>query len=268
MSKIKKSKVETILNSIAEILLNVSQNNGLYVNYAKIYYGAMEFLYDSMNGEAIKFPVDISCLYEKLDIAVEKENLNEFMGDEDPKKINRIIGKISIRPDYGKRGTKKTIYVDEKAAPSMVNYALAHELAHLILNYSQKRYTDEYCTMPMLPKNLDEIVADAFAIFLMIPFDVFLETFKEYITIKKNLGDLPITTEDWLNYLGSVTTIPYYYVACAYHQIRHVAYLMHYIHTNEKVRASGEKTYGKEVMLLYDKVKEKLDDEILDFLYQ
>lgn len=263
-----KNRVETVLKDIAEILNQVSKDEGLYVNYAKIYYGAMKFLGDLLDDGKIEFPINIAKIYEELNIKVQTENLNEFMGDGDPQKVNRIIGKISIRPDYSVGGTKKSIYVDEKAAPAMINYALAHELAHYIMNYQEERYTDEYCIMPMLPKLLDEVVADAFAVFLMIPFDKFLETFKEYINTEKCKGNTPITTENWLNYLGSVAVVPYYYVACTYQQIRHVAYLMYYIHTDEKRRENCADTYGKEIMELYNKVKDKLDEETVLLLYQ
>ena len=242
-------KVDIVLEEIAGILTDVSKDEGLYVNYAKIYYGAMKFLQDLMGEKKIEFPIDVNYIYEKLNISIQRENLNEFMGDGDPQKVNRIIGKISIRPDYGNGGSKKSIYVDEKAAPAMVNYALAHELAHLIMNYNKKRYTDEYCIMPMLPKMLEEAVADAFAVFILIPFNVFIETFKDYILKERDKGNTPITTEDWLNYLGSVAAVPYYYVACAYQQMRHVAYLMHYLHIiDDEKRRECEEKYGKEVM--------------------
>lgn len=262
-------EVNNILKDTAKILDSVSKDKGLYVNYAKIYYSAIKFLQDLLGQKSMEFPININLIYEKLNIEIQKENLNEFMGDGDPQKVNRIIGKISIRPDYGQQGeSKKSIYVDEKAAPAMRNYALAHELAHFILNYDKLRYTDEYCTMPMLPKMLDEVVADAFAVFLMIPFDMFLKIFKEYINSEKCKGK-KITTEEWLSYLGSVAAVPYYYVTCAYQQIRHVAFLMYHIHmAEEEERAHYKDVYGEEVMGLYERIKDELDEETIRLLYQ
>lgn len=261
--------VQSVLMEVAEILNDVFKDEGLFINYAKIYYGVMKFLEKVSDGRNYQFPIDIKSIYEKLNIEIQKENLNGFMGEGDPQKVNRIIGKISIRPDYISEGSKISIYVEENEPPAMINYALAHELCHLILNYKKQRYTDEYCTMPMLPKIFDELVADTFAVFLLIPFDKFLETFKAYIHMAKEKGDIPISTEEWLNYLGSVAAVPYYYVACAYQQIRHVAYLMYHIHiadAEEKQRYHG--SYGDKVMELYGMVKSNLDEETIKLLYQ
>lgn len=264
-----KNGVQSILMEIAKILNDVSKDEGLFINYAKIYYGVMKFLKTVSDEENYQFPIDMKNIYEKLDIEIQKENLNGFMGDGDPQKVNRIIGKISIRPNYISEESKISIYVEEKEPPAMANYALAHELCHLILNYKKQRYTDEYCTMPMLPEILDELVADTFAVFLLIPFDKFIEIFKEYIHMAKAKGNIPISTEEWLNYLGSVAAVPYYYVACAYQQIRHVAYLMYYIHiADEDQKQRYYEAYGTEVMELYEMVKQNLDEETIKLLYQ
>lgn len=253
-----------ILMDIAKTLANVSNEDGMYLNYVKICLSAIELL-KKVFGEQYQFPVDVIAVYEKLGIRVRKENLNEFMDGGDQKKVNRIIGKISIRPDYVTQESKTTVYVDESSSPEMINYALAHELCHLILNYENKRYTDDYCMMPMLPKVSDEMVADAFAIFLLIPFDKFLDTFSNYIKVSKDMGEVPIGTKSWLNHLSAMASVPYYYVACAYQQIRHVSFLIYKMHTeneNDKMR------YGEESVVLYDLVESKLTDENINLLYQ
>lgn len=119
--------------------------------------------------------------------------------------------------------------------------------------------------MPMLPKVSDEMVADAFAIFLLIPFDKFLDTFSNYIKVSKDMGEVPIGTKSWLNHLSAMASVPYYYVACAYQQIRHVSFLIYKMHTeneNDKMR------YGEESVVLYDLVESKLTDENINLLYQ
>ena len=257
-----------ILMETAELLKDVSKDEGLHINYAKICWGAMKVLQEIW-GEEYHLPIDVKEIYKKLGVDVKKVDLNEFMEGRDEKKVNRIIGKISIRPHYMTGNKKTTVYVDEKAASATVNYALAHELCHLILNYNQTRYTDDYCIMPMLPKLSDELIADAFAVFLLIPFDCFLEKFKEYIKFVKKEGMTPIGTKEWLTYLGSAAMVPNYYVACAYEQIRQVAFLIYKIHTEKSEdRAKYENIYGEGVKNLYESVKEQLTEELLSSLYQ
>lgn len=263
------SRIGSLLMDVATILNEALNDEGLYVNYAKIYYAVMKLLKEVSEQNEYQFPIEIKNIYKKLNIEVLKTNLNEFMGDGDPQKVNRIIGKISIRPDYTSGKSKTSIYVEKNMSPAVTNYALAHELCHYILNSERIRYTDDYCIMPMLPKLAGELLADAFAIFLLIPFDKFLETFKKYVDDAKIKGSIPINTEEWLNYLGSVAAVPYYYVACAYQQIRHVAYLMYDIHiADENRKANYCGLYGKEVMGLYEMVKDKLDEETINLLYQ
>lgn len=266
MNSIKESE---ILMEIAEILKDVSKEEGLYIDYAKICWSAMRLL-QIIFDKGYQLPVKVKEIYDRIHVRIQMVNLNEFMEGGDVRKINRIIGKISIRPDYITSKTKITVYVDEDESPAMINYALAHELCHLILNYKIQRYTDDYSTMPMLPKESDELVADTFAVFLLIPFDKFLEVFKEYVQKSKDDGNIPIGTKDWLNYLSSVASVPYHYVACAYQQIRHVAFLMYQINkeTSGIKRKKYEEKYGKVVMSLYESIKDKMDKEVLAALFQ
>lgn len=260
-------KESIILMETAELLKDVSKDEGLHINYAKICCAAIKVLRNNW-GEKYRLPIDVREIYEKIGVQIKKVNLNEFMEGGDEKKVNRIIGKISIRPDYILEKSKTTVYVDEKATPASINYALAHELCHLILNYSEKCYTDDYCIMPMLPKLSDELVADAFAVFLLIPLDQFLEKFSSYIKLSKDEGLTPIGTKEWLNYLSSIALVPNYYVACAYEQIRQVAYLIYKIYTSDE-KEKYRDIYGKEIFDLFEFVKEKMGDkDWINLLYQ
>lgn len=264
-----------LLVETGEILNEAVDECGLSVNYAKICYAAMNFLGSVGLRKERLWPLQVQDIYEKYGIDIKKQNLNDFMEAGDIHKINQIIGKISVRPDYfSSQEDKITVYTEESESPAMINYALAHELCHLILYNNPKRekvpfYTDDYCIMPMLPTTIEELIADAFAIFILIPFDKFLFTFQEYVIAAKKEGNIPIRTEEWLNYLSAVSAVPYYYVACGYQQIRHVAFLIYKIYTaDEEEKVKYEETYGKEVMELYNMVKGKLDDNIIFLLYQ
>lgn len=265
----KKNGDVEILMSVKRVLKDVTEDEGLYINYAQIYYAAMKFLRMTSNSGNYEFPINIKSILDNLHLEVIKEDLNDFMKGEDFGKVNRIIGKVSIRPDYLTDNRKISIYIEEKETPAMINYALAHELCHLILNYDEERYSDDYCTMPMLPKVADELVADAFAIFLLIPLDKFIATFRGYVEMAKSRGNIPIRTEEWLNYLGLISRVPYYYVTCAYEHIRHATYIMYRIHKADDIEKEVlDKKYGREILELYSWVVDELDEETINILFQ
>ena len=216
-----------------------------------------------------QLPVNVKSIYKNWGICIRTENLNSFMNGADSRKVNQIIGKISIRPDFFSGENKVTVYIEENESPAMVNYALAHELCHFIINFTEEsnRYTDDYCTMPMLPKLEDELIADAFAAFLLIPFDIFLRIFKSYVKEAKEKENVPIRTKEWLNHLSAAVAVPYDYVACAYQQIRHIAYVMYIIHT-AKTEEEKKTLYGEYGYALYELVKDEIDEEVLHNLFQ
>ena len=72
--------------------------------------------------------------------------------------------------------------------------------------------------MPMLFKDMEEMVANCFAIFLLIPVPLFLKDFDEYI---KNQVEL-VNTSEWLKYLTVVTEVSYENVAIGYQMLRFV----------------------------------------------
>lgn len=63
---------------------------------------------------------------------------------------------------------------------------------------------------------------------------------------------------------------PYDYVACAYQQIRHVAYVMFSIHIakTEEERKACEEMYGSEALKLYELVKDEVDEGVIQDLFQ
>ena len=76
----------------------------------------------------------------------------------------------------------------------------------------------------MCPADIEEIVADIFAIFLLIPVRYFFVEFLEYVKCRMGEGKIPVTTESWIRYLAEISMIPDYYVAYGYQQLRYVAY--------------------------------------------
>lgn len=266
--------VETMKNK-ALVLRDAAKEMDVSIQYAKVCLAATEFL-EEVQGE-YNLPVPIREIYKKLDIEILPEEYNDPLDyNEKFKFVNRTIGRVSLRPDYFSdqpEARKVTVYVASDEKTSTVNYALAHELAHIIYSFNtpQLFYQNNYCTMPLLPKAVDELIADAFAIFLMIPLDKFLITFYEYVLEAKERGAWPITTEKWLNYLSAVMNVPYYYVACGYQQLRQVAYLIYVAYEDIKNNAPDKEELDKTVKKLYEIVSMRLGvqmEDIIEVLYQ
>lgn len=180
-----------------------------------------EQLIQTVLGENSRFPIDIELLAKKLGAQVEIEDLNEFLGW---KSMNRKIGQILIEDNFFTKRKMKTIFVDKAAPLSSKRYAIAHELAHYIMHYDDEDFYEDYCIMPMCPANIEEVVADIFAIFLLIPVRHFFVEFLEYVKRKIEEGRTPVTTESWIRHLAERAMIPDYYVAYGYQQLRYVAY--------------------------------------------
>ncbi len=209
-------------------------------------------------GENSRFPVDIELLAKKLGVQVEIEDLNEFSGWNS---MNRIIGQIQIGYNFFTQGQKRTIYADKAAPTSSKRYAIAHEIAHYIMHYDDRDYYEDYCIMPMCPADIEEIVADIFAIFLLIPVRYFFVEFLEYVKCRMGEGKIPVTTESWIRYLAEISMIPDYYVAYGYQQLRYVAYWIYQAWNDEEnVWRSG----GKQNVMT-DEDREQVRSETKDF---
>lgn len=205
------------------------------------------------------FPIDIETLAEKLGIRLVLENLNEFPGW---RSMNRKIGQIEIVDNLFTDEKMNMIYIDKEVPPFSKRYAIAHELAHYIMHYDDADYYEDYCIMPMCPKNVEEIVADIFATFLLIPVRYFFEEFLFYVKRRRDEGRGPVTTEKWIQYLAERSMISEYYVAYGYQQLRYVAYWIYRAWNEEKNEAEGEKDI--EVEMTPDE-REKVQAETKDY---
>lgn len=198
------------------------------------------------------FPIDIETLAESLGVRVVLEDLNEFSGW---RSMNRKIGQIEIGENLFTGEKMSMIYIDKEVPPFSKRYAIAHELAHYIMHYDDPDYYEDYCIMPMCPKNIEEIVADIFATFLLIPVRYFFIEFLSYVERKIAEGSGPVTTEKWIQYLAERSMISEYYVAYGYQQLRYVAYWIY--------RAWNENEIEKEIEMASDEaemVREETED--------
>lgn len=173
-----KEEISDLLQEIKSFLIGeLKENISKPQSLIKYYWEAScraDKLIRKVLGEEGRFPVDVEQLAKKLGAQVEEEDLNEFSSW---KCMNRKIGQLEIGENSFSSRKVRAIFVDKKAPPSSQRYAIAHELVHYIIHYSDRDYYEAYCTMPMCPEDIEEVVADIFAIFLLIPVRYFLWSF-------------------------------------------------------------------------------------------
>lgn len=258
-----------LMKEIKKNLESVMQNHDgriPNIDYAVICNCAIKLL-DKIFGETYTMPIDIHLIYEKLGISVIETDLNSYMEECNPRRVNKITGKISIRKSVLNNSViKKSIYIDENTAPIQQRFAMAHELCHYILKMDDKMYSDEFCNMPMLPKNSAELVADAFAIFLLIPLNPFLKEFLKYVENERKSERPPFKTSEWFEYLSAVSYVAEDYVAYGYQEIRYVANWLYELKQRKEAGENVEENKeGVEVLL--SKMDTYLTDDIIKGLF-
>lgn len=252
--------VELLTKEIKEgLLCDLKKEGGNYINYEVICSSALKLL-DNIFGGEYSFPIDIEYIYKKMNIPLYEIDLNSYMEGCNPKRVNRIIGKISIRRDIMSNEVKRRVYVDENTPPALQRYAMAHELCHYIMQIEEPMYTDEYCNMPMLAKKQEELVADAFAIFLLIPLGPFLKEFSTYVRNERASGRPPFRTSDWIEHLSAVSYVAEDYVAYGYQEIRYVLSWLY--HMKDKNDYDDDR-----VKVLLDKKNEYLKEDYIKELF-
>lgn len=211
----------------------VQDSKALIRYYWEASYKAEQLILTAVGKEGMRFPIDVEALAEALGVQVEEEDLNEFISR---KSMNRKIGQIVIdQDDFSENRIKtKTIFTDKAAAPSSKRYAIAHEIVHFIMHYDKSEYYEDYCIMPMCPRDAEEIVADIFAIFLLIPVRLFFAEFRDYVQRQMTEERTPVTTESWIRYLAERSMLSEYYVAYGYQQLRYVAYWIYQAWKNDE----------------------------------
>lgn len=202
------------LRYIKEII----SGNSIGIDYAVICALALavveEYLEDA---DAMVFPIDVEAIVKGIGVQVFYQPLNK-QKDSDGKTVHKLVGTFFKQQNPLTGKTIACILVDSEASPAEQRYALAHELAHCLIHSDEWMFSSAYRVMPMLFKDMEEIVADIFAIFLLIPIPVFLTEFYEYVKSQNE----PVKTSEWLRYLSIIANVPYEDVAIGYQNIRYV----------------------------------------------
>lgn len=204
---------EGLVSELGDILERIAKDPGIGMDYFAICACALELLEDTL-GKGYDFPIDIEKIVKSQGIDIVYRPLNE----EDRQNAHKIVGKVIIRKNRFTQKDANIMFIDDKSREDEQRYAMAHGLAHYLIHIGEEWYSGEYRVMPMLCKEKDDIVADIFAVFLLIPLPIFLKEFSLYLGGEP----IPVRTSEWLKYLSNVTEVPYEDVAIGYQNIRYV----------------------------------------------
>lgn len=231
MIKISMNKIERC-KDVINLLVQLKENSLVHVNSTLICICALELLDTVFDGN-YDFPIDIDKIINSLDIPVIYQPLNR--DDEENVVKHNVVGKLMKWTNKITGNEEKVILIDDLSENSEQRYALAHELAHYLMKSEEKRIDSELWNMPMLFKDPEEIIADVFAFFVLIPFPNFVKEFELYI----DESMAKIRTSDWLNYLSLVADMPYEQVAIGYEYIRYVSQVIYQLTSEDQKKKDG-----------------------------
>lgn len=252
--------IERVVLNISNRLKKITADNNIIADYAVICACAQQLLDEVFSG-MYEFPIDIEELIHKMDIDVIYQPLNDLLlNNTDEKRLYRIVGKNLKRKNLFTNRVHNNILIDDTANYADQRYALAHELAHYLIHQKDDTIDSEYYIMPMLFKDMEEMVADCFATFLLIPVPLFLKEFDEYI---KNQVEL-VNTSEWLKYLSVVTEVSYENVAIGYQMLRFVCGYVHNMIYKTPVSSKENDPFMERFI---KKIQVSIDEEMLNRLF-
>lgn len=218
------------VKDLCEELKKITEEKELGRMYLTICACALEVI-EKCLGENYDFPMDVEKIATELGAQIVYQPLNRILDVEDVQR-HRVVGRNLKRINRITKQQISNILIDSESGRNEQRYALTHELAHFMIHYNENLYNNAYCIMPMLFKNMEEMVADIFATLMLIPVPIFLNEFMGYIGEQP----LPVETSGWLKYLSIVAEVPYEYVAIGYQNIRYVCGILYDIKMKRSVK--------------------------------
>lgn len=242
MGKEREEKIKSLSKELKRIkdLLPYKQ---LGIDYVSICALALELVEDIF-GEDCRFPVDIATIVKELGINIVYQPLN-MPRKEGKRHKHKMVGTI-FKMTGIETSSQINILIDTESKQEEQRYALAHELVHYLIGCDNPFFISDYHLMPMLFKDMEEMIADIFAIFVLIPLPAFFDVFYGYIRAQNE----PVQTSEWLRYLSIIANVSYEEVSIGYQNIRFVSAIIY--------RLKHEKTYLEE---LGEQVKEITDSD-------
>lgn len=250
------------IRAVGDELKRIAEDTRLGIDYVTICACALEFL-EEVLGTEYSFPIDIELIMERMGIEVFYQPLDSVEG-RSRNLPYRVVGRTFKRMNLLTQETMYGVLIDEESRFEEQRYAMAHELAHLLVHWQDKQFNSEYRVMPMLFKKVEEMVADIFAVFILIPLPLFLKEFDAYIGGRTR----PVMTSDWLKYLSIVVGVPYEDVAIGYQNIRYVLGIIYGImFENKEIPNVEDKRINNIINKHITKIEEVIQLEMVEKLF-
>lgn len=246
---------------IGEELCRIARDKKLAIDYITICACALELI-EFIFGQEYDFPINIEQIAESLNIDVIYQPLNGKMGKQDGN-AHKVVGRNLKRINRVTNELKSYILIDDESRYDEQRYALAHELAHYLIHMEEMRFNSEYYVMPMLFKKMEEMVADIFAIFILIPLPIFI---REFVTYMGNQSK-PVMTSEWLKYLSLVAEVPYENVAIGYQNVRYVCGIIYNMMYGDLEVVNDDDKINKILEKEMKKMKDVLTEEVIEKLF-
>lgn len=164
---------------------------------------------------------DIYGLVKFYEIDIQEVELNLNLGHR--------VRKINGRCRNIKEG-KEVIELNYTDNFYVKRYVLAHEFAHIILEYikmlsseqSETENMENYCLDPFFAQDSAEISADILASLMLLPYASVLEYMKAYCENLREQNQYPLEASEWINSLGWQSQLSSYHTIVAYQYVKHL----------------------------------------------
>ena len=143
---------------MCEQLKRIAQSKYLGEEYLTICAYVLESI-EKYLGEDYDFPINVEKIASKMGAQIILSPLNRVIDTDDVQK-HRVVGRNLKRFNRTTKQQISNILIDSESGRNEQRYALTHELAHFLIHYNDSLYNNAYCIMPMLFKDMEEMVAD------------------------------------------------------------------------------------------------------------
>lgn len=217
----------------ANSLIIASVNKERHMNYrnsakmTKDIYDYAKTILDNVLGENYTLPIDIKKVAEKLGLVISIEDFSEIEKEhfEDGHDC-RPISQLKLRKRF--IGTKSDeicgmIYLSNNLSDFSARFAIANQLGHFALRQQKKvglNLKFEACSGLYPLSNSEEMMADIFALALLLPYHLFQKTRTEYESIRVHW---PLDYADWISYIRNKAQIPEYYAVLACQELKKIS---------------------------------------------
>lgn len=201
---------------IRKLTKNVNDITEDFVDYVSIYQVTNEVL-TAIYGEEITFNYDIIIDIEKI-----AEELDVFTVEQ-PISLDRpLLAKTVNKRNLVEEGLSKTILIDDERDKEWKRFALAKHLYYHLKYYDCVKCNIESTVSPKQYTDMQEIIAELFARFLLLPPTIVTKEFSVYEKSSTKI----LKPKEWYKYLSIVSLVPEEVAIIGWQQARIVSKLL------------------------------------------